>query len=105
MLERARLLPLPEHAFETDRLRAVTSGKTPYVRFDRNLYSIPHTLVGVPLTLVAGPESVRLFHGAEAVACHTRSYDAGCIAEDRDRRLVDGPPPPRFLNAGRSVLA
>ena len=36
----------------------------------------------MPLTLVAGPESVRLFHGAEAVACHTRSYDAGFIAED-----------------------
>jgi hypothetical protein len=81
-LERARLLPLPEHPFETDLLRAVTSGKTPYVRFDRNLYSIPHTLVGVPLTLVAGPESVRLFHGAEEVAFHTRSYDAGFIAEN-----------------------
>ncbi|MBI5512239.1 MAG: IS21 family transposase [Deltaproteobacteria bacterium] len=81
-LERARLLPLPEHPFETDLVRAVTSGKTPYVRFDRNLYSIPHTLVGVPLTLVAGPESLRLFHGAAEVACHTRSYDAGFIAEN-----------------------
>ncbi len=80
-LERERLLPLPEHSFETDLLRAVTSGKTPYVRFDRNLYSIPPTLVGLPLTLVAGPESVRLFHGAEDVACHARSYDAGFIAE------------------------
>jgi hypothetical protein len=38
--ERAFLLPLPEHRFETDHVRVVSSGKTPYVRFDRNLYSI-----------------------------------------------------------------
>ena len=41
----ARLLPLPAHPFETDLVRAVRSGKTPYVRFDRNAYSIPHTHV------------------------------------------------------------
>ena len=40
--ERPRLLPRPAHPFETDLVRAVRSGKTPYVRFDRNLYSIPH---------------------------------------------------------------
>ncbi len=89
-LERPRLLPLPEHPFETALVRAVTSGKTPYVRFDRNLYSIPHTLVRVPLTLVAGPESVRLFHGPAEVAFHIRSYDAGFTAEDPEhiRALV-----------------
>ena len=26
-------------------MRTVVSGKTPYVRFDRNSYSIPHTHV------------------------------------------------------------
>ena len=80
--ERARLLPLPAHPFETDVVRVVTSGKTPYVRFDRNWYSIPHTLVRVPLTLVAGPTLVRLFHGTAEVASHLRSYDAGFTAED-----------------------
>jgi transposase len=80
--ERARLLPLPEHPFETDLVRAVTAGKTPYIRFDRNWYSIPHTLVRVPLTLVASPTLVRLFHGTEEVASHLRSYDAGFTAED-----------------------
>lgn len=80
--ERARLLPLPEHPFETDLVRGVSSGKTPYIRFDRNLYSIPHTLVQVPLTLVASPTLVRLFHGPEEVASHLRSYDSGFTAED-----------------------
>ena len=34
--EKPRLLPLPAHPFETDLVRVVRSGKTPYVRFDRN---------------------------------------------------------------------
>ena len=34
--EQPRLLPLPAHPFETDVMRTVVSGKTPYVRFDRN---------------------------------------------------------------------
>ena len=49
--EQPRLLPLPAHPFETDVMRTVVSGKTPYVRFDRNSYSIPHTHVRRPLTL------------------------------------------------------
>src|SRR5437870_11170891 len=32
--EPPRLLPLPEHPFPCDLLRAVRSGKTPYIRFD-----------------------------------------------------------------------
>ena len=49
--EKPRLLPLPANPFETDLVRAVRCGKTPYyVRFDRNLYSIPHTHVCKPLT-------------------------------------------------------
>src|SRR5438309_1856643 len=32
--EQPRLLPLPEHPFPCDLLRAVRSGKTPYIRFD-----------------------------------------------------------------------
>ena len=51
--EQPRLLPLPAHPFETDVMRTVVSGKTPYVRFDRNSYSIPHTHVRRPLTLLA----------------------------------------------------
>lgn len=38
----------------------------------------------MPLTLVADPETVRLFHGTEQVACHLRSYDRDCTTEARD---------------------
>lgn len=80
--ERPRLIPLPQHPFETDIVRSVSSGKTPYVRFDRNLYSIPFELVRRPLTLVASAAAVRVLDGAKEVARHVRSYDTGVVVED-----------------------
>ena len=79
--EQPRLLPLPAHPFETDVMRAVVSGKTPYVRFDRNSYSIPHTHVRRPLTLLASATTVRVVAGAEELARHARSYDSGQVIE------------------------
>lgn len=75
--EQPRLLPLPAHAFPCDLLRSVVSGKTPYVRFDGNDYSIPHTLVRRPLTLVASETHVRVLDGATEVAAHRRDWDHG----------------------------
>ena len=43
---------------------AVKAGKTPYVRFDLNDYSIPHTHVRRPLTVLADPHEVRIVDGA-----------------------------------------
>jgi transposase len=79
--ERPRLLPLPAHPFPTDVVRPVASGKTPYVRFDSNDYSIPHTLVKKPLTLVASETRVRLLDGSQEVASHARSYEKGRTLE------------------------
>jgi transposase len=79
--EQPRLLPLPAHPFETDVMRTVASGKTPYVRFDRNSYSIPHTHVRRPLTLLASPTIVRVIAGTEEIARHARSYDTGQVIE------------------------
>ena len=79
--EQPRLLPLPAHPFETDLLRVVTSGKTPYVRFDRNAYSIPHMHVRRPLTLLASTTTVRLILGTDEIARHPRSYDTGQTIE------------------------
>lgn len=79
--EQPRLLPLPAHPFETDVMRPVASGKTPYVRFDRNSYSIPHTHVRRPLTLLASATTIRLIAGMEEIARHARSYDTGQTIE------------------------
>ena len=63
-------------------MRVVRSGKTPYVRFDRNLYSIPHTHVRKPLTLVAGATRIRILDGQTELTNHHRTYDTGLTVED-----------------------
>lgn len=73
--ERPRLLPLPLHDADTQHMQPIRSGKTPYVRFDLNDYSIPHRLVRKPLTLVADEGTVRVLDGNVEVAKHIRSYD------------------------------
>lgn len=73
--EQPRLLPLPVHPLETALLQPIRSGKTIYVRFDSNDYSIPPAFVGRQLTLAATDLEIRLLDGDALVACHRRSYD------------------------------
>jgi hypothetical protein len=54
---------------------AVKVGKTPYVRFDLNDYSVPHEQVLQTLTVVADPLQVRIVDGQTVLATHRRSYD------------------------------
>ncbi len=86
--ERPLLLPLPEHPFECSKVLALSSGKTPYLRFDLNDYSIPHELVRIPLTLIASHDLVRVIDATDReVARHRRSYDRGARIED-ERHLA-----------------
>lgn len=80
--EQPRLLPLPEHAFACEHVRPVTAGKTPYVRFDGNDYSIPSEHVRRLLTLIASEHLVRIVDGTTELARHARSYDRGQMIED-----------------------
>ena len=80
--ERERLLPLPAGPFSCDVLKAVRSGKQPYVRFDANDYSIPWTLVRKPMTLAATHDTIRILDGALEIARHPRSWERGRLVED-----------------------
>jgi transposase len=80
--ERPKLLPLPDNPYPTDERVEVKSGKTPYVRFDLNDYSVPPTHVRRVLTVVASPSEVRILDGATVIAQHQRSYDKGKQIED-----------------------
>lgn len=82
--ERSRLVPLPAHPFETDRLVTKTIRKQPYVRVDGNLYSIPHSLVGHPITVAISRRTVRVIDGVNEVARHVRSYGLKQVIEDPD---------------------
>ena len=80
--EQPRLLPVPDNPYPTEERVAVKVGKTPYVRFDLNDYSIPHTHVGKWLTLLADPRQVRITHAEQVLACHARSYERGAQIEN-----------------------
>jgi len=82
--ERPRLLRLPANPYVTEEVVTVKAGKTPYVRFDLNDYSIPHTHVRCVLTVRAGPDLVRVFDGAAVIASHTRSHDAKVQIEQHE---------------------
>ena len=82
--ERGKLLALPDNPYPTEERVVVEVGKTPYVRFDQNDYSIPHTHVRRSLVVLATPTTVRVLDpGTEAVlSTHARSWD-------RDQQIED----------------
>ncbi len=75
--EKTKLLALPDNPYPTEEREEVAVGKTPYVRFDRNDYSVPHTYTRRTVTVLASPTQVRILDGSEVLACHPRSYDKG----------------------------
>lgn len=84
-------MQLPGDRFPCVERVPVVVGKRPYVRFDRNDYSVPHVLVQRDLELLADLETVRVCDGIEVVATHERCWDAGKPIEDprHIRELVD----------------
>ena len=80
--EAPRLLPLPANPPPLLERVEVSVGKTPYIRFDLNDYSVPHTQMRRVLTVLADPQEVRVVDGRHLLACHRRSYDKGAQVED-----------------------
>jgi transposase len=80
--EAPRLLTLPDNPYPLLERVAVTARKWPYVRFDLNDYTIPHTHVRRPLTVLADLDEVRIVDGQQVIARHRRSYDKGAQIED-----------------------
>lgn len=73
--EQPMLLPLPTNPYACDDRCEVAVGKTPYVRYDLNDYSVPHTFVQRTLTVIAGAADVRVLADGQVIATHPRSYD------------------------------
>lgn len=80
--EREKLLSLPQHEFALGERVAVTVGKTPYLRFDLNDYSVPHTHVRRTLAVLADEQTVRILDGITELARHERCWDRGQQIED-----------------------
>ena len=78
--ERAKLLALPLIEFALGERVAVPVHKTPYIRFDLNDYSVPHTHVRRTLAVLADEHTVRILDGVVELARHDRCWDRGqCI--------------------------
>jgi transposase len=75
--ERPRLISLPGEPFCVHLEKPVRSGKIPFIRFDKNDYSIPYQLVGQPLSLIADHQTITIARAGEVVARHTRSFSGG----------------------------
>lgn len=73
--EKPRLMPLPNNPYPCDEVDTVSVGKTPYIRFDLNDYSVPHTEVQKRLTVHATLDKVTILDGQKILAVHQRSYD------------------------------
>jgi transposase len=76
------LLKLPENPYPVVEQMAVSVGKTPYIRFDKNDYSVPHRYVRRAVTVLADLGQVRIVDGQQILASHRRSYDKGERIED-----------------------
>jgi len=100
--DQAKLLPLPGAPFETTEQLAVSVHKTPYVRFDKNDYSVPHDRVDRTLVVLADPKVVRIADGTEVIAEHPRSFDKGAQVELPEH--IDGLRAHKKHAKGRSVL-
>jgi hypothetical protein len=74
-LEKPSLLALPVNPYTVQERLEFKVGKTPYVRFDLNDYTVAHTAVRKVLTVLANEKSLRIVDGQEVLACHVRSYD------------------------------
>lgn len=81
--EQPRLRQLPANPYPAEESRVCSVGKTPYVRFDTNDYSVPHTCVRQPLTVRADLKQLRIFDGELLVATHPRSFAVHQQFEDR----------------------
>lgn len=68
------LVTLPSDSFPAEDVVEVTAGKTPYIRFDCNRYSIPHQRVRRDLTVRADSRRVRIFDRDELIAEHPRCW-------------------------------
>ena len=80
--EAPKLMTSPEEPYPLFERAEVKAGKTPYVRFDGNDYSIPHTQVRKALTVFADLHELRIVDKQDVIACHKRNYDKGALIEN-----------------------
>jgi transposase len=88
------MVALPSDDFPVEERAVARVGNTPYARFDKNDYSVPHTHVRRSLLVLASDTRVRIVepeHITDVLADHARSFDRDQRIEQPDhlRTLVE----------------
>ena len=79
--EKPLLLALPSESFPCHELVEANVGRTPYVRFDANRYSIPQDRIDRTLSVAASIERLRIFDRQELIATHQRCWGKNQVIE------------------------
>ena len=80
--EQPYLPATPDAPYAVYDRKEVHVGKTPYIRYDLNDYSVPAEYVRSTLSVFATLETVRICHGITEVARHKRTFEKGKQIED-----------------------
>jgi transposase len=84
VVERSRLRPLPERAYDTDLVVfPLIVSKDARVRLDSNSYSVPPDHVGKTVVLRGDDHRVRVLCEGVEIASHVRCWDRRRAVEDR----------------------
>jgi len=86
--EKAQLLALPTHPFDSALIQPVRASTQCRVHFQANRYSVPAAYAGCRLILKVYPERVCLYQAEQLVARHRRSYDRHQDIVDPDHERV-----------------
>jgi len=68
---------LPKYSFDTSKTAITKVNEYSTVRFDKNNYSVPATLIGQEATIKAYGNEIRIHHKAAVVASYDRIYGPG----------------------------
>jgi hypothetical protein len=73
-LTEEKLLPLPAVSYRPYRVVQASIGKTAFVEFDSNRYSVPTDYAGMGATICAYPEHIETVVGGKKIARHARFF-------------------------------
>jgi hypothetical protein len=75
LLSKEPLLPLPAIPYKPYRVVQAMIGKTAFVEFDTNRYSVPTDYAGMAATILAYADHVEIVYEQRTIAHHARSFD------------------------------
>ena len=75
LLKEEKLIPLPQLSYSPHQLILAQVGKTGFVEFDTNRYSVPSSFSEASCELLVYPDQVEIWVKGKRVALHPRGFD------------------------------